>query len=106
MHYYNWVDQHDTFGLGRNVPFVNGSGSDSLMAYLPDSGETLTFRVPYPLGFYSRGMDGRIDDPNASWRGRGLWANFGTFAIWHLEGGKGQQSKVVRFQLRPDPLAR
>jgi hypothetical protein len=24
---------------------------------------------PYPLGFYSRGMDGRIDDPNAGWKG-------------------------------------
>ena len=106
MHYYNWVDQFDTFGLGENVPYVNGTGSDSLMAFLPKTGKALTFRVPYPLGFYSRGMDGRIDDPNVGWKGRGLWANFGTFAIWHVEGGKGQQSKVVKFQLRPDPLAR
>jgi hypothetical protein len=106
MHYYNWVDQFNTFGLGPNVPIVNGTGSDSLIAYFPDTDKSLVFRVPYPLGFYSRGMDGRIDDPSKGWKGRALWANFGTFAIWHLEGGKGQQSKSVRFQLRPNTLAR
>ena len=31
-------------------------------------------RVPYPMGFYTKWMDGRIDDPNAGWKGRGLWA--------------------------------
>ncbi|MBM3779780.1 MAG: carboxypeptidase regulatory-like domain-containing protein, partial [Acidimicrobiia bacterium] len=25
--YYNWVDQFDTFGMGENVPFLNGTGS-------------------------------------------------------------------------------
>jgi hypothetical protein len=51
-------------------------------------------------------MDGRIDDPNAGWKGRGLWANFGTHFVWHIEGGKGTKGKVVHFQIRPDPLAR
>ena len=36
-------------------------------------------RIPYPLGFYAKGFDGRIGDPNAGWK--------------HI-------------QLRPDPLAR
>ena len=27
-------------------------------------------------------------------------------APYHIEGGKAQTSKVVKFQLRPDPLAR
>jgi len=27
-------------------------------------------------------------------------------APYHIEGGKGTTSKVVKFQLRPDPLAR
>ena len=27
--YYSWVDQHDTFGLGRNVPFATGNGNES-----------------------------------------------------------------------------
>jgi hypothetical protein len=25
--------------------------------------------------------------------------------VWHIEGGKGTRGKVVKFQLRPDPLA-
>jgi hypothetical protein len=29
----------------------------------------VSIRVPYPLGFYAKGFDGRIDDPNAGWKG-------------------------------------
>lgn len=65
----------------------------------------VVMRVPYPLGFYSRGLDGRIDDPNGGWKGRGVWATFGTGAPWHIEGGKGKTSEIVRFQIRPNPLA-
>ena len=72
----------------------------------PESGKWTTLRVPYPLGFYHRGLDGRIDDPAAGWKGRGLWANYGTHLIWHTEGGKGTVGKAVQFQIRPDPLAR
>jgi hypothetical protein len=104
--YYNWVDQFDTFGLGKNVPIAAGSGSDSLLALLPDTGKWLTVRVPYPLGFYSRGLDGRIDDPKGGWKGRGLWALYGTVPTWHIEGGKGTPPILVQFQLRPGPLAR
>ena len=32
-------------------------------------------RVPYPMGFYAKGLDGRIDDPNGGWKGRGLWSS-------------------------------
>ena len=63
-------------------------------------------RVPYPLGFFSRGMDGRIDDPKAGWKGRAIYADYGPNAVWHMEGGLGTRSAVVKFQLRPDPLAR
>jgi hypothetical protein len=106
FHYYNWVDQHNISGLGANTPFANGSNSDALLALNPQTKEWTTLRVPYPLGFYSRGMDGRIDDPNAGWKGRALWANYGTHFVWHIEGGKGTKGKIVRFQIRPDPLAR
>ena len=41
----------------------------------------------------------------AGWKGRGLWANYGTHLIWHTEGGKGTAGKTVHFQIRPDPLA-
>ncbi len=37
---------------------------------------------------------------------RGMWATYSTRAPLHVEGGKGTTSKVVKFQLRPDPLAR
>ena len=106
FHYYNWVDQHNISGFGENTPFATGSNSDSLLALNTQTNEWIKLRVPYPLGFYSRGMDGRIDDPNAGWKGRGLWANYGTHFVWHIEGGKGTKGKVVHFQIRPDPLAR
>ncbi|MBM4197947.1 MAG: carboxypeptidase regulatory-like domain-containing protein [Gammaproteobacteria bacterium] len=106
FHYYNWVDQFNTSGLGENLPIANGSGSDSLLVLKPQTKEWLVLRVPYPMGFYTRGLDGRIDDPKAGWKGRGLWANYGTNFLWHTEGGKGTTSKMVKFQVRPDPLAR
>jgi hypothetical protein len=98
------VDQFDTFGLGKDVPFINGSGSDSLEALV--NGQWVVLRVPYPMGFHSRGMDGRIDDPTVGWKGKGLWATYGAQPTWHIEGGKGTRPKVVHFQLRPTPLAK
>ena len=103
--YYNWIDQFDTLGLGANRPIVNGSFSDSMLVLQPN-GEFLVLRVPYPLGFYTRGLDGRIDDPRAGWKGRGVYANYGPNAVWHMEGGKGTLSAVVKFQMRPNPLAK
>ena len=105
-HYYNWVDQFDTFGMGANTPIITGNGSDSLLALNPQSGQFTILRVPYPLGFYAKGMDGRIDDPRGGWKGKGLWSTWATRTPFHTEGGKTNQSKVVHFQLRPNPLAR
>jgi len=102
--YYAWVDQHDTFGLGNDVPIATGNVSDALLA-LKD-GKFVTLRVPYPMGFYAKGLDGRIDDPGKGWKGKGLWSTYATRAVQHIEGGKGTTSKIVHFQLRPDPLAR
>lgn len=102
--YYTWVDQFDTFGLGRNVPINTGNAAEGLLA-LKD-GQWVVLRVPYPMGFYTKWMDGRIDDPSAGWKGRGLWTTISTRAPFHMEGGKGTTSKVMKFQLRPDPLAR
>jgi hypothetical protein len=102
--YYTWVDQHDTFGLGRNVPMATGNANESLIALV--NGTFVNLRVPYPMGFYAKWMDGRIDDPNAGWKGKGLWSTYATRTPFHVEGGKGTTSKVVKFQLRPDPLAR
>ena len=83
-----------------------------MLALLPETGEWVTLRVPYPLGFYTRQAHGRIDDPNAGWKGRGLWSAVMTYAVWHIEGepgvmgGKGQKAFVAKFQFRPDPLAK
>ena len=105
-HYYNWVDQFDTFGMGVNTPIITGNGSDSLLALNPQSGQFTILRVPYPLGFYAKGMDGRIDDPRGGWKGKGLWSTWATRTPFHTEGGKTNQSKVVHFQLRPNPIAK
>ena len=102
--YYTWVDQFDTFGLGKNVPINTGNASEALLA-LKD-GKWVVLRVPYPLGFYTKWLDGRIDDPKGGWKGRGLWATVSTRAPFHMEGGKGTTSKVLKLQLRPDPLAK
>ncbi len=105
-YYVNWVDRLNTFGLGTNVQVVLGTGSDSLKLYKPDTKEWVVIQVPYPMGFYTRDIDGRIDDPKTGWKGRGLWASTETRVIWHAEGGKGQTPQMVHFQIRPDPLAK
>ncbi len=102
--YMTWVDQHDMLGLGKNVPIATGNDSDSLHAFV--DGKFVELRVPYPMGFFAKGVDGRIDDPNGGWKGRGLWSTYGNRTPFHNEGGKGTLPKVVKFQLRPDPLAR
>jgi len=102
--YYTWVDWHDTLGLGPNTPIDTGNASEGLLA-LKD-GKWVVLRVPYPTGFYTKWMDGRIDDAKAGWKGKGLWTTISTRTPFHMETGKGTTSKVMHFQLRPDPLAR
>jgi hypothetical protein len=101
--YYVWVDQHNTLGLGKDVPIATGNLNSALLALV--HGKFVVLRVPYVNDYFTKGMDGRIDDPNAGWKGRALWTTYATRAMFHLETGKGTFPKVVRFQLRPDPLA-
>jgi len=56
--YYTWVDQFDTLGPGKDVPMATGNLNEGVLA-LAD-GKFVTLRVPYPLGYYIKGMDGRI----------------------------------------------
>jgi hypothetical protein len=102
--YYTWVDQFNTLGLGANTPINTGNASEGLLA-LKD-GKWVVLRIPYPLGFYTKWMDGRIDDPNGGWKGRGIWATISTRTPFHMETGKGTTSKVYHVQLRPAPLAK
>jgi len=114
--YYVWVDWHNILGLGENVPFETGNQSDSLHALV--DGHFVELHVPYPMGFFTKGLEGRIDDPNAGWKGRALWASSGNRTPQHIEGidapapgapGKTEATLssplVINFQLRPDPLA-
>jgi len=86
------------------LPLSLSSSSDAIYAYV--DGKYITMRVPYPMGFHTRGMDGRIDDPNAGWKGRGIWTTHAGQAGWHQEGGKSERPKVIKFQVRPNPLAK
>ena len=102
--YFAWVDQFDTLGLGANTPIATGNQSDGFLA-LKD-GKFVVLRVPYPMGFYTKWLDGRIDNPNTGWKGRGLWSTVSSRTPFHMETGKGTPPIAMRFQLRPDPLAK
>jgi hypothetical protein len=102
--YFAWVDQFDTLGLGPNTPIATGNQSDAFLAF--DDGRWVVLRVPYPMGFYTKWLDGRIDDPNAGWKGRGLWSTVSSRTPFHMETGKGTPPIAMHFQLRPDPLAK
>ena len=68
-------------------------------------GKFVMLRIPYPMGFYAKGLDGRIDDPRAGWKGRGLWSTNGDRTPWLMETGKGSSPRAVHIQVWPDPLA-
>ena len=102
--YYDFVDRFDMLGVGKDVPIATGNLSEGLLALV--DGKFLTLRVPYPMGFFAKGMDGRIDNPNGGWKGKGIYTTYATRAPFHAEGGKGNTSKLVKFQVRPDPLAK
>jgi hypothetical protein len=102
--YFLWVDRYNTLGLGANVPIAESNGNESLLALV--NGKWVNLHVPYPMGFFSKNVDGRIDDPNTGWKGRGLWTTTGTRTVFHNEGGAASRPKVYHIQFRPDPLAR
>ena len=39
-----------------------------------------------PMGFFAKGLEGRIDDPKAGWKGRELWVTSGNRTPFHIEG--------------------
>lgn len=102
--YYTWVDHYNVTGLGENVPISTANLNDGFVALV--GGKMVLLRIPYPMGFYAKGLDGRIDDPKAGWKGRGLWSTSGDRTPWLMEGGKGSKPRAVHIQVRPDPLAK
>ena len=108
--YLTHMDFHDTLGLGKDAPIYGSVNTDAMEVLSPNTGDYVTLRVPYPLGFFPRSGNGRVDNPNTGWKGKGYWASFSTYATWHIEGGRGEGGpgvlpKAVKFQMRPDPLA-
>ena len=105
------MDHHDVLGLGEDSAMYGSVNTDAIEVFSSNTGQFVTLRVPYPLGFFPRSANGRIDDPNTGWKGKGLWASYSTYTTWHIEGGKGEGGpgvlpKAVKFQIRPDPLAK
>lgn len=100
--YYLWVDQFDASGLGKDTVFVTGSTSDAMFIFDPKKETFTVFRVPYPMPFYTRGLDGRIDDPKIGWKGRGLWMTYSSYLPRFTETRMGS---AVHMQIRPNPLA-
>jgi hypothetical protein len=84
--FYAWVDQHNTLGLENDVPVSTSNENDALLALVEE--KWIVLRVPYPLSFYAKGLDGRIDDSNAGWKGRGVWTTSGDRAPWLKEGAR------------------
>jgi hypothetical protein len=101
--YFTFVDRFNTLGLGANVPLATGNLGESVAALV--NGKFVVMRVPYPLGFFAKNVDGRIDDPRTGWKGRGMWTTFGSRTPFHMETGKGTKPIVLHFQVRPNPLA-
>jgi len=106
LNYLIFLDRPGVLGLGNDVPMTGAVNSDAMVALVPKTGQFVTIRIPYPLGYYTRSMQGRIDNPKTGWKGRGFWTSYNPNTPWHMEGGKGTKDKVVKVQMRPDPLAR
>jgi len=101
--YFTWVDRFNAVGLGKDVPYATANLGEGVYALV--NGKFITMRVPYPLGFFAKNVDGRIDNPKTGWKGREMWTTYGSRAPFHMETGKGTHPIVVRFQIRPNPLA-
>jgi len=104
--YLLYTDKWDTLGLGKDAPMYSSVNTDSMELFQPSTKQFITLRVPYPLSFFARSGTGRVDNPNAGWKGKGFWSSYSTYASWHIEGGKGSLPKAVEFQMRPNPLAK
>jgi hypothetical protein len=104
MQYLSQMDHADGLMLGPDTVITGPVNSNSLQLFLPKRAQFLDIVVAYPMGFFSRSAQARIDDPNAGWKGRGVWSNYSTYTPQFVEGGTGP--KIVKFQMRPSPIAK
>ena len=85
--YYNFIDRFDMLGVGKDVPLATGNLSEGLLMLV--DGKFMTLRVPYPMGYYAKRLDGRIDDPKAGWKGKGIYTPISTRAHSTWKAAKG-----------------
>jgi hypothetical protein len=104
--YYMFIDRYNSLGLGNNAVVVDGANSDSLVVFQQDTKTWIRMTVPYPMGFFSRFLDARVDDPKGGWKGRGAFAANEMRGSQLTEGGRSMTSTLAHFQVRPDPLAK
>lgn len=62
----------------------------------------IDLRVPYPKGSFSSTAQSRVDDDAAGWKGRGVWS---TFTVDEPDANRTAR-RLLKLQVRPDPLAR
>ena len=73
-------------------------GNELLLALA--NGAWVNLRVPYPLGFYAKWMDGRASTIPVPAGRAGLYGPPPAHEHrFHMEGGKGTRPKVVKYQL-------
>ena len=56
-------------GFGENVPIATGNMNSSLLALV--NGKWVNLVVPYPMGFFTKWVEGRIDDAERRLEGQG-----------------------------------
>jgi hypothetical protein len=102
--YAMWVDQMDTLGFGKNTPIATASQSDALEALV--DGNWVVMRVPYPMSYYAKGMDGRIDDRDHGVEGqRASTRPIPNARRRTSKAARARRARSCTSQLRPDPLA-
>ena len=103
--YYTWVDQFNTFGLGENVPIATGNLNDSLLRAGRRQVRQPARALPDGL-LRQVGRRAHRRSECAAGRGKAAVGDLFHRTVFHVEGGKENRPKVVKFQMRPDPLAR
>jgi len=91
--YYDWVDQFDTFGLGKNVPIATGNGNDALLALLPDSGKFVMLASRIQWASTPKGWTAGSTIRRLGGKGRGSGRPTERELLFTPKGAKGRRAK-------------
>ena len=83
------------------MPIATGNANEALLALV--NGKFVKLRVPYPMGFYTKWMDGRIDDPTRRLEGQGAMGDLQHAHAVPRRGRQGhdEQGREVPASTRP-----